>query len=131
MSEDDIVNTSRAAAGGLGALCRAFPHLPRYAAPRRYRDRGILVLLNHTRREETMDPAPETAPGLSRRDFLAAGVGVSGLAAVGGLLSACKVGSGSGDSASLKVGFVSPRTGPAAGFGEPDAHVLGLARKAL
>src|SRR5215469_2514416 len=31
----------------------------------------------------------------------------------------------------IKIGFVSPRTGPAAGFGEPDAYVLGLARKAL
>ena len=31
----------------------------------------------------------------------------------------------------LKIGFVSPRTGPAAGFGEPDGYVLGLARKAF
>src|SRR5947209_11991999 len=28
----------------------------------------------------------------------------------------------------IKIGFVSPRTGPAAGFGEPDGYVLGLAR---
>ncbi|MGH8337148.1 MAG: ABC transporter substrate-binding protein, partial [Gammaproteobacteria bacterium] len=31
----------------------------------------------------------------------------------------------------IKIGFVSPRTGPAAGFGEPDGYVLGLARKAF
>ena len=31
----------------------------------------------------------------------------------------------------LKIGFVSPRTGPAAGFGEPDAYVLSLAKKSL
>ena len=32
---------------------------------------------------------------------------------------------------SLKIGFVSPRTGPAAGFGEADPFVLDLARKSL
>ena len=31
----------------------------------------------------------------------------------------------------LKIGYVSPITGPAAGFGEPDGYVLGLARKAF
>ncbi|RVC74205.1 ABC transporter substrate-binding protein, partial [Mesorhizobium sp. M4A.F.Ca.ET.022.05.2.1] len=31
----------------------------------------------------------------------------------------------------LKVGFVSPRTGPLGGFGETDGYVLDLARKAL
>jgi branched-chain amino acid transport system substrate-binding protein len=31
----------------------------------------------------------------------------------------------------LKVGFVSPRTGPLGGFGECDPYVVGLARKAL
>lgn len=31
----------------------------------------------------------------------------------------------------LKVGFISPRTGPLGGFGECDPHVLGLVRKAL
>ena len=39
-------------------------------------------------------------------------------------------GGGSGGE-TIKVGFVSPITGPAAGFGEPDGYVLGLARKAL
>ncbi|HZP72490.1 MAG TPA: ABC transporter substrate-binding protein [Gaiellaceae bacterium] len=31
----------------------------------------------------------------------------------------------------IKIGFVSPLTGPAAGFGEPDPYVIGLARKAF
>ncbi len=31
----------------------------------------------------------------------------------------------------VKIGYVSPVTGPAAGFGEPDGYVLGLARKAF
>ncbi len=72
----------------------------------------------------------------TRRQFLSAGLGAVGLAAASPLLSACKGSSGgggaSGSSAgTLKIGFVSPRTGPAAGFGEPDAYVLGLARKAF
>ncbi|MFF6804499.1 ABC transporter substrate-binding protein [Streptomyces sp. NPDC012616] len=60
---------------------------------------------------------------------------MSGLALASPLLAACKVGSGGSGSSSaaatLKIGFVSPRTGPAAGFGEPDAYVLSLARKAF
>ena len=31
----------------------------------------------------------------------------------------------------IKIGFISPRTGPLAGFGEPDPYALGLARKTL
>ena len=31
----------------------------------------------------------------------------------------------------IKIGFVSPLTGPASGFGEPDPYVLGLAKAAL
>lgn len=49
-------------------------------------------------------------------------------------LSSCKIGAGStpsGTSNSLKIGFVSPRTGATASFGEPDAYVLSLARQAL
>lgn len=46
------------------------------------------------------------------------------------LLSACRPNVGS-TSSTIKIGFVSPRTGHAAGFGEPDGYVLGLARKAL
>ncbi|MBN9460067.1 MAG: ABC transporter substrate-binding protein [Burkholderiales bacterium] len=35
------------------------------------------------------------------------------------------------DASRLRIGFISPRTGPLAGFGEADGHVLDLARKAL
>jgi branched-chain amino acid transport system substrate-binding protein len=48
---------------------------------------------------------------------------------LGGLLGAC---GGSGDSKNtLKIGFVSPRTAPAATFGEVDPYVLGLATDAV
>jgi branched-chain amino acid transport system substrate-binding protein len=76
----------------------------------------------------------------SRRHFLTgAGLGFAGLVASAPLLSACAPTSGSsgtasssgGGAGSVKIGFVSPRTGPAAGFGEPDSYVLDLARKAL
>ncbi|MFI5793487.1 ABC transporter substrate-binding protein [Streptomyces sp. NPDC051677] len=81
-------------------------------------------------------PMSEPSPEPSRRQLLrTAGLGMSGLALASPLLAACKVGSGGSGggsgTATLKIGFVSPRTGAAAGFGEPDAYVLGLARKAF
>lgn len=81
-------------------------------------------------------PMSEPSPEPSRRQILrTAGLGMSGLALASPLLAACKVGSGGSGggsgSATLKIGFVSPRTGAAAGFGEPDAYVLSLARKAF
>jgi branched-chain amino acid transport system substrate-binding protein len=86
--------------------------------------------------EANMDPEPP--PQLSRRGLLkAAGLGISGLAASAPLLAACKVGGGTkssgggGTTPTIKVGFVSPRTGSTAGFGEPDGYVLDQARKAL
>jgi branched-chain amino acid transport system substrate-binding protein len=65
----------------------------------------------------------------SRRNLLKAGLGIGAATTLG----ACSVKGNSAEKAtrSLKIGFVSPRTGPAAGFGEPDAFVLGLARDAL
>lgn len=71
---------------------------------------------------------------LSRRDAIKA-VGAGALALAGGaLLDAPGRVSASSlllSSGKIKIGFVSPRTGPAAGFGEPDGYVLGLARKAF
>lgn len=73
----------------------------------------------------------------SRREMLkGAGVIGAGLAVGTPLLTACAPGGedSGGDSSggtTLKIGFVSPRTGSAAGFGEPDGFVLDLARQAL
>jgi len=71
---------------------------------------------------------------MNRRQVLRAGVGMAGLAVATPLAAACEVASGSnggGSSTTIRIGFVSPRTGPAAGFGETDAYVIGLARKAF
>src|SRR4051812_1979632 len=73
--------------------------------------------------------------GISRRDlFRTAGAVGAGLALTSPLLSACANGSGGGGGgggSSLKIGFVSPRTGATAGFGEPDGYALQQARDAL
>jgi branched-chain amino acid transport system substrate-binding protein len=64
---------------------------------------------------------------LSRRTFVKQAVaGAGGLALATRMTSALAQ---AGDS--LKIGFVSPRTGPLGSFGEGDPYVLGLARKAL
>jgi branched-chain amino acid transport system substrate-binding protein len=71
--------------------------------------------------------SPTTPGGLNRRSFLkAAGLGA---AAIGGgtLLSACGGGlKGTGGSSSdvLKIGYVSPQTGPLAGFATADNFVV-------
>ncbi len=65
--------------------------------------------------------------GVSRRDFVkSAAVGAGGLALAGRVSSAFAKGG-----ETIKIGFVSPRTGPLGGFGECDPYVLALARKAL
>jgi branched-chain amino acid transport system substrate-binding protein len=71
---------------------------------------------------------------MNRRQVLRAGVGIAGLAVAAPAAAACQVAGGSsggGTSTTIKIGFVSPRTGPAAGFGETDAYVIGLARNAF
>lgn len=76
------------------------------------------------------DPPPST---IDRRSLLrAAGLSASGLA-LGPVLAACDklAGDSTGTSSTLKIGFVSPRTGAAAGFGEPDGYAIDLARKAF
>ena len=67
--------------------------------------------------------------GISRRELLKrAGIGAGGLAVSGAaapqVWAAPRV---SQADQTIKIGFVSPLTGPAAGFGEPDPYVLGLA----
>src|ERR1700690_2230808 len=57
---------------------------------------------------------------------------VLGGMAIPGVLGSCLSSSAAATaSGSIKIGFVSPLTGPASGFGEPDPYVLGLAKTAL
>ncbi|NKL19164.1 ABC transporter substrate-binding protein [Rhizobium leguminosarum] len=65
------------------------------------------------------------AASLSRRSFITSTVAGSAALALSGRTAFAQ----SGDT--LKVGFISPRTGPLGGFGETDGYVLELARKAL
>jgi branched-chain amino acid transport system substrate-binding protein len=75
---------------------------------------------------------------LSRRQLvLRGGAGAGGLL-IAGTAAACGSSSSSGSSGgsggtagTIKIGFVSPLTGPAAAFGEPDPYVIGLAKKAF
>ena len=60
----------------------------------------------------------------TRRDVLSL-AGAAGLAAISPLTALAQT------SDTLRVGFVSPRTGPLGSFGEGDGYVLALARKAL
>src|SRR6266699_6709473 len=55
---------------------------------------------------------------------------VLGGLAVPGVLESCLTSTSSTPSATIKIGYVSPITGPASGFGEPDAYVISLAREA-
>jgi branched-chain amino acid transport system substrate-binding protein len=64
--------------------------------------------------------------GPSRRQLLA-GVGAGGLALSLGARGVFAAGAEN----VLKIGFISPRTGALAGFGETDGYVLEVARKAL
>jgi branched-chain amino acid transport system substrate-binding protein len=72
---------------------------------------------------------------MSRRDILKA-LGAGSLTLVGGSLieacgSALGTTGGSSTAGTIKIGFVSPLTGPDSGFGEPDPYVVSLARKAF
>jgi branched-chain amino acid transport system substrate-binding protein len=69
--------------------------------------------------------------GLTRREMLKSTGLVLGGLAVPGLLESCLTSSSSTPSGTIKIGYVSPITGNAAGFGEPDAYVISLAQKAF
>jgi len=72
-----------------------------------------------------------SAPSITRREMLkGTGVVLGGLA-VPGLLEACLSSSSSSSSGSIKIGYVSPITGPAAGFGEPDASHSPLTMRSM
>ena len=68
---------------------------------------------------------------ITRREMLKrTGVVLGGLS-VPGVLESCLTSTSSTPSGSIKIGYVSPITGPASGFGEPDPYVIGLARDAF
>ncbi len=68
-----------------------------------------------------------------RREFVKRAGAAGLMLSSGGVLAACGVKSSSSSSSGsvLKVGYVSPLTGEAASFGEPDTYVLGVVRKTL
>ena len=70
---------------------------------------------------------------ISRRTLLKrAGVGAGGLVVSGAMAEPIWARPRTVDAGNtITIGFVSPLTGPAAGFGEPDPYVIGLARKAF
>ncbi|WP_329223406.1 ABC transporter substrate-binding protein [Streptomyces sp. NBC_01485] len=80
--------------------------------------------------------APMNTPtngNLSRRSVLKGAAGTAGLFSAGGLLTACggiKASSAQTDSV-IRIGYVSPNTGPAAGFGEPNPYLLRKLRTAF
>jgi branched-chain amino acid transport system substrate-binding protein len=69
--------------------------------------------------------------GITRREMLKGTGLILGGLAIPGALESCLTSTSSTSSGSIKIGFVSPITGAASGFGEPDAYVIGLARKAV
>ncbi len=63
--------------------------------------------------------------GLTRRGFLASSAAAAGAIALGAGTNAAQAAD------TIKVGFISPRSGPLGGFGEGDGYILDLAKKAL
>src|SRR5437867_3956181 len=70
---------------------------------------------------------------ISRRTFVkGAGVGIGGVVFGGSVPGAfARITEHAAAGNTLKIGFISPLSGPLAGFGEPDPYVLGLARAAF
>ena len=73
----------------------------------------------------------------SRRNVLrAAGLGAGALS-LSGILAACRsssssaTGSGSVSGTPIKIGYVSPKTGPLAPFAEPDDYIVGVVNQAF
>ncbi len=65
----------------------------------------------------------------SRRAFVrSVAAGIGGTVAAGGLPAFWRV---AGAAETLKIGFISPRTGPLASFGEVDPYIVELVRKTL
>jgi branched-chain amino acid transport system substrate-binding protein len=74
----------------------------------------------------------DTEQSISRRELIVrAGVGAGGLLLSGAAAEPVWARARGAAADQITIGFVSPRTGPAAGFGEPDPYVIGLAQKAF
>ncbi|HEX4298075.1 MAG TPA: ABC transporter substrate-binding protein [Devosia sp.] len=73
--------------------------------------------------ERSAHPTPRGA--LTRRGFIASTAAAGAALAIGGHTTYAAAAD------TLKVGFISPRTGPLGGFGEGDGYILDLAKKAL
>ena len=85
-----------------------------------------------------MPDEPQGSSRYSRRELIKrAGVGAGGLIVAGAAAESALgkpirvVHEAAPEANTIKVGFVSPRSGALGGFGEPDPFALGLARKAL
>ncbi|HLW95497.1 MAG TPA: ABC transporter substrate-binding protein [Solirubrobacteraceae bacterium] len=79
---------------------------------------------------------PAERGGLSRGDFLKRGGAALGGAVLGGAGASTAWARPRGPLAheaasTIKIGYVSPLTGPAAGFGEPDPYAISLAKAAF
>ena len=73
-----------------------------------------------------------TTGGISRRELLKRGAaGAGGVMLSGALSSPAWARPNAHDADTITIGFISPITGPAAGFGEGDPYILGLARAAF
>jgi branched-chain amino acid transport system substrate-binding protein len=83
--------------------------------------------MSSKKRNENLKELRVSKIAVSRRDFVKrAAAGAGGLVLAGNASSAFAQATDV-----IKIGFISPRTGPLGGFGECDPYVLGLARKAL
>jgi branched-chain amino acid transport system substrate-binding protein len=61
---------------------------------------------------------------LDRRTFLRATAATASIAYLGGVFAACNLLPGGSSGRTIKIGWVSPKTGPLAGFGEADDYIL-------
>ena len=93
------------------------------------------VLRNEISRRELMKKAGVGAGGVMLAGLISACGGSSSTTTTAGGTAATTGGTtattGAPPAGTIKIGFVSPRTGPAAAFGEPDPYVLGLAKAAF
>ncbi len=85
---------------------------------------------------ELEQDTPGAPGGITRGDLVKrAGVGLGGLAVTGAVAgpswARISVAEEAEAASTIKIGFIHPRTGPLAGFGEPNPYVIGLARKKL